>query len=84
MEYGDSTGARGSNPYSTNKNNNDDKLDKYFVKIKLCRDTTSENLDLNELKMALFDNGNLEEFLLFIKNFNMTIEASGMLWLAEI
>ena len=29
------------------------------------------------LKMALFDNGNMEEFLLFINNFQMNIEASG-------
>ena len=29
--------------------------------------------------MALFDNGDPEEFLLFIHNFNMTLAASGML-----
>ena len=29
--------------------------------------------------MALFDNGDTEEFLLFIGIFNMTLEASGML-----
>ena len=29
--------------------------------------------------MALFDNGNMEEFLLFVSNFNMNIEASGTL-----
>ena len=29
--------------------------------------------------MALFDNGNLEEFLLFVQNFQMTLEASGEL-----
>ena len=28
------------------------------------------------LKMALFDNGDPEEFLLFIRNFNTTIDAS--------
>ena len=27
--------------------------------------------------MALFDNGETEEFLLFIRNFQMTLEASG-------
>ena len=43
------------------------------------RDPTSEKSDLYRLKMTLFDNGDPEEFLLFIKNFNMTIEASGML-----
>ena len=40
---------------------NDENSDKYFVKIKLCRDPTSENLDLDELKMALFDNGDPDE-----------------------
>ena len=39
------------------KSKNGDKLDKYFVKIKLRRDTMSENLYLYEFKMALFDNG---------------------------
>ena len=29
--------------------------------------------------MALFDNGDLEEFLLFIMNFNIAIEALEML-----
>ena len=29
--------------------------------------------------MALFDNGELEELLLFIRNSNMTLEASGTL-----
>ena len=28
------------------------------------------------MKLALFDNGDPEEFLLFIRNFNMTIDAS--------
>ena len=59
--------------------NNDDKSYKDFVKIELCRDTTSENLDFYEFKMALFGNGDSEEFLLFICNFNMTITASGRL-----
>ena len=26
------------------------------------------------LKMALFDNGNMEEFLLFVQNFKMTLK----------
>ena len=29
--------------------------------------------------MALFDNGDMEEFMLFIRNFKMTLEASGTL-----
>ena len=36
-------------------------------------------LDLYEFKMSLFDHGNLEEFLLFISNFKMTLAATGKL-----
>ena len=56
-----------------------DKSDKYFLRLKLCKDLTSEKSDLYEFKMALFDNGNLDEFLLFFHNFNMTHKASGRL-----
>ena len=35
--------------------------------------------DLYEFKMSVFDNGETEEFLLFIRNFNMTLTASGTL-----
>ena len=41
--------------------------------------TTTENLDFYKLKMALFDKGKPDEFLFFIRNFNMTLEASGTL-----
>ena len=58
---------------------NNKKSDKYFVKIKLRRDPTSEKSDLYELKIPLFDNGELEDFLLFVCNFNVTLEASGTL-----
>ena len=34
----------------------------------------SEKPDLYEFKMALFDNGELEKFFLFIRNFQMTLE----------
>ena len=79
MECRYSTSARGSNPDYTNKSNNDEKFDKDFVTIKLRRGMTSENLDLNKFKMALFYKGYPEEFLLFIQNLNMTLEASGTL-----
>ena len=39
------------------KSKHDDNFDKYFVKLKLFRDLTSEKSDLYEFKMALFDNG---------------------------
>ena len=61
------------------KSKHGDKSDKYFVRIKLCRDPTSYSSDLYEFKMAFFDNGDLEEFLLFVQNFNMTLAASGTL-----
>ena len=79
VECGYSTSARGSNPDSTNKSKKYYKSDKDVVKIKLLRDPTSQKLDLHELKMALFDNGKSEEVLFFIRNFNMTLETSGML-----
>ena len=58
------------------KSNTDDKSDKAFVKIKLSRDMTSEKLDLYDFKMNSLDNGEQEEFLFFIRTFNMIIEAS--------
>ena len=39
----------------------------------------SEKPDLHELKMALLNIGKLEEFLLFVFNINMILEASGTL-----
>ena len=57
----------------------DDKLDKYFVKLKLHRDPTSATSDLYDFKMAFFNNDETEEFLLFISNFNITLAASGTL-----
>ena len=59
------------------KSKNIKKLDKDCVEIKLRRDPKSQQSDLYELKMYLFDNGELEEFLLLIRNFNMTLKASG-------
>ena len=61
------------------KSKNSKQPDKCCVKIKLCRDITSQNLGLYELIMAFFDNGDLEEFLLFNSDFNMTLEVAGTL-----
>ena len=36
-------------------------------------------LDIYQFKFSLFDNGKPEEFLLFVRNFNKTLAASGML-----
>ena len=38
------------------KSKNNKKPETYFVKIKLCRDPTSEKLDIYEFKMDLFEN----------------------------
>ena len=56
-----------------------DKSYKDFVKLKLCRDTTSDTLYLYDFKMDFFDSGNPEELLLLVQNFNITIAASGNL-----
>ena len=61
------------------KINRDDKSDKDFVKLKLNRDPTSGKSGLYEFKIALFLIGKTEEFLLFVCNFKMTLEASGTL-----
>ena len=45
----------------------------------MCRDPTSSTTCLYNFKMYLFDNGDPEELLLFVCNFNMTIVASGAL-----
>ena len=62
------------------KAKNDNKRDNNCIKIKLRRDPTSQKSDLfYEFKTDLFDNGYPEEFFYLIRNFNMTIEASGTL-----
>ena len=55
------------------------KPEKDFVKLKLRRYPTSSTSDLYEFKMSLFEHGKMEEFLLFVRNFNMTLVATGTL-----
>ena len=50
-----------------------------MCKNKLRRDYTLENLDMYEFKIALFGNGEPDEFLLLVRNFNMMIDSSGIL-----
>ena len=45
--------------------------------MKVSRYPTSSMSDLYEFRMSLFDNNKQEEFLLFMRNFNMNLEASG-------
>ena len=66
-------------PIALIQETHDGKLNKDFVELKLRRYLTSYTSDLCELKMCLFENGYLEEFLLFAINFNMTFVASGTL-----
>ena len=55
------------------------KSDKDFVKLEFGRDPTSAKSGLYEFLMALFDNGELGNFSLFVRNFNMTLAASRTL-----
>ena len=45
----------------------------------MCRYPKLDTSDLYKFKMDLFGNGEPEEFLLFVRNFNMTLAASGTL-----
>ena len=58
---------------------NDGKSEEDIVKLKLSKYPTSSTSELYEFKMSLFDNGDPEEFWLFICNFNITLAASGTL-----
>ena len=62
-------------PLITSKNG--EKSGRDCVKNKFLRYPTSAKSDLYEFKMTLFDNVNPEEFLLFIRNLQTTLEASG-------
>ena len=45
---------------------------------------TSENSELYEFKMALFDNGDPEEFLLFIRNLTLLLSHQEQFLLEQI
>ena len=64
-------------PITLINSKNDEKSEKYCVKIKLRRDLTPKNSDPYEFKMTLFDKGDPKDLLLFISNFNINIEALG-------
>ena len=59
----------------------DGKSEKDLLKLKLRRRPTSSMSDLYGFRMSLFDNGEPEEFLLFICNFNTTLSATGTLYM---
>ena len=62
-----------------NKEKHNCKLEKYSVKLKLRRDPAFPTSDLYEFKIYLLENGELEKFFLFVRDFNANITASGML-----
>ena len=55
------------------------KSDGDYVKLKLRRDLKYSTLDLYEFIMSLFDHVKPEEFLLFVRNFQMTLADIGMI-----
>ena len=53
--------------------------DKDFVKLKRFRDPTYSTSDLYEFRMSLFEDGDPEDFLLFVCNSNTTLSEIGTL-----
>ena len=49
------------------------KSEEYFIKLKLRTGPTSSTSDLLKFKIYFFNHGDTEEFLLFIRNLNMTL-----------
>ena len=50
---------------------------KYYAKIMLLKYPMSETPDVYNLKMTLFDNGDMGELLLFKQNYHMTLKEPG-------
>ena len=66
-------------PITLNKEKHNGKSENDFVKLKLRRDPMLCLSDLYEFKISFFENDEPDKFLLFIRNFNMTLAASGTL-----
>ena len=47
--------------------------------MELCRNPMSSTLNHYTFRMSLFENGDPEEFLMFVRNFNMTLAEIGTL-----
>ena len=54
-------------PINLVNSKHNDKSEKDFVKLKLCRDQTSSKSDLYELKIALFGKSEPEQFFVYFK-----------------
>ena len=57
----------------------DGKSENDFIKLKLHRYPTSSMSDLYAVRMSLFENSDPEEFLFFVRNFNMHLVEPRML-----
>ena len=68
-------------PITLIKGTCDGKSYKFFVKLKLRRHPTYSKSDLYYFRMSLSDNGEPDQFMLSVHNFNMTLEASGMIYM---
>ena len=66
-------------PISLIKETCNSKSGEDFVKLKLRRYPTSSTSDLYKFKMYLFEHGEPDEFLLFIRNPNMNLVVTGTL-----
>ena len=50
-----------------------------YAKLNMHRDPTSSTSDIYEFRMSLFDQDDPEDFLLFVRNLQMTLAASETL-----
>ena len=53
------------------------KSESYIIKTKFYRNTTSATLDVYEFKMVILQNGETESFPPLLRNFQMSLDASG-------
>ena len=48
-----------------------------YIKVKLCRNYDNDISEIYEYKVDFFENGELEELLHFLQDFQKSIEATG-------
>ena len=58
------------------KSNINKKLGECYVSINLCRNPTLEISYMYDIKTAVFGNGDLKEFILFERNYQMMLKLS--------
>ena len=79
MDFQASSDSYGPLSYSNNKIKLEKKLEKFYVTIILLRNPSSEMYGMYKFRVALFDNGQPEEFLLFKQSYKMALDAWGTL-----